>query len=292
MGAERAEAAERIQEVLRPYGQLEDAALAALAGEVERIVAERTAAADRDRIDAELAVGRRIQRTLIQLQCPDVAGWEIAPYYEPAREVGGDFFDVFRLPDRTRSLALVMADVTGKGIAAALLMAFARPLVHAALDNTRAPAAALERVNWILTAERPSGLFITALAAKVDVAAGEVRLANAGHEPPLLVPGDGGPLRWLPAAGPLLGMFGRLDLVERRHRLGHGDLVVFYTDGATDARSPAGERFGQRRLRSVIRQARSRPAREVVDALVDRLQDWQAGTPAADDVAVVALRRQ
>ena len=99
------------------------------------------------RIDEELAHGRRLQRSFVSLVAPDVPGYEMASHYEAAREVGGDFFDLFRLRRRGRPLSVVIADVTGKGIAAALLMAFSRPLLHSAIDQTTGPAAALERTN-------------------------------------------------------------------------------------------------------------------------------------------------
>ena len=132
------------------------------------------------RIEAELALGRQIQRSFVPLIPPDLPGYEVATQYEPAREVGGDFFDVFRIQRRQGRLAVCIADVTGKGIAAALLMAFARPLLHAAIDHALAPGDALERTNKILVEERRSALFITALCAidrhaRRDPAAGERR---------------------------------------------------------------------------------------------------------------------
>jgi sigma-B regulation protein RsbU (phosphoserine phosphatase) len=130
---------------------------------------------ERTRIEAELALGRRLQRSFVPLTAPEVPGWELASRYEPAREVGGDFFDAFHPRGRPRELALVIADVTGKGIAAALLMAFARPLIHAAIDHVRSPGVALERTNRILVQERRTALFITAQCVRVDVASGRFR---------------------------------------------------------------------------------------------------------------------
>ena len=206
------------------------------------------AAATAVRLEAELALGRRIQRSLIPLVPPTIPGYEVASHYEAAREVGGDFFDVFRIRGRAGRAAICIADVTGKGIAAALLMAFTRPLLHAAVDHAGTPAAALEQTNRILVEERRSALFITGLCATLELRRGIVRLANAGHEPPLLVPADGGPISWLEGGGPLLGAFARLDLVEQVVPLAPGDLIVFYTDGVTDAQAPSGLRFGDRRL--------------------------------------------
>ncbi|HET9519469.1 MAG TPA: PP2C family protein-serine/threonine phosphatase [Candidatus Limnocylindrales bacterium] len=238
-----------------------------------------------------MALARRIQRSFVPLIPPDIPGYEVASHYEAAREVGGDFFDVFRVRGRSGRLAVVIADVTGKGIAAAMLMAFARPLLHAAIDHTVNPGEALERTNRILVEERRSSLFITALCAVVDLRRGEMRIANAGHEPPLFVPAGGEPVRWLEGSGPLLGAFGRLDLAECAVTLASGDLVLLYTDGVTDARAPTGERFGDERLLGVIERHRGGSARDVVDALALAIRDFQGEEPAADDVTIVAVRR-
>ncbi len=205
--------------------------------------------------------------------------------------VGGDFFDVFRVYGHDDRLALCVADVTGKGIAAALLMAFARPLLRAAIDHTAAPVAGLERTNQILVEEGRSALFITALCAIVDLDAGLVRLANAGHEPPLVVPAGDGAIAWLEGSGPLLGAFRRLDLVERSVVLAPGDLLLLYTDGVTDARATDGRRFGDERLVDVLEATRGAPARVVVDAIRDACRRFADGMPMADDITIVAIRR-
>ena len=244
------------------------------------------------RLEAELALSRRIQRSLIPLAAPELRGFEVASHYEAAREVGGDFFDIFRLRDRAGRAGLVIADVTGKGIAAALLMAFTRPLIRSAVDQARDPLVALERTNRILVEERRSALFITALCATVDLRTHVLRLANAGHEPPLLLPGDGRPVRWLGGSGPLIGAFPTLGLEPCEVQLGPGDLVLLYTDGVTDMRAASGERFGDGRLVAAVERVRGRSAQEVVDALVAELREFQGDEPAADDVTVVALRRE
>lgn len=243
------------------------------------------------RLEAELALSRRIQRSLIPLAAPDLPGFEVASHYEAAREVGGDFFDIFRLRDRAGRAGIVIADVTGKGIAAALLMAFARPLIRSAVDQARDPVLALERTNRILVEERRSALFITALCATLDLRTSVLRLANAGHEPPLLVPGDGRPVRWLGDSGPLIGAFPALGLEPCEVQLARGDLVLLYTDGVTDMRTASGERFGDARLVAAVDRARGGSAEDVVEALVADVRAFQGDEPAADDVTVVALRR-
>jgi sigma-B regulation protein RsbU (phosphoserine phosphatase) len=263
-------------------------AIAALAGTTHEHDPGGVAA---HRLEAEMALARRIQRSFVPLIPPDIPGYEVASHYEAAREVGGDFFDVFRVRGRAGKLAIVIADVTGKGVAAAMLMAFARPLIHAAIDHAIIPADALERTNTILVEERRSTLFITAICAIVDLRRGEMKIANGGHEPPLFVPAGDGPVRWLEGSGPLLGAFGRLDLGECGVSLAAGDLVLLYTDGVTDARAANGERFGDDRLLAVVERERRGSARDVVDALAAAIRDFAGVEPAADDVTIVAIRR-
>jgi hypothetical protein len=253
---------------------------------------------DARRIEQELAHGRLLQRSFVSLVAPDVPGYELASHYEAAREVGGDFFDLFRLRRRGRPLSVVIADVTGKGIAAALLMAFSRPLLHAAVDNTGGPAEALERTNQILVHERRSSLFITALCARLSLPTGRLRLANAGHEPPLVIPADGSPVQAIEARGALLGAFESLGLFETEVELGPGDVILFYTDGVTDARSHAGERFGDERLLAAIEAARVGPggpghgtAAGIVGSIRAAVTEFQAGMAPADDVTIVAIGR-
>jgi sigma-B regulation protein RsbU (phosphoserine phosphatase) len=281
--------------VRRPLLDAIVASMAATVGEVlASAVTGRAALAASEvsvhRIEAELALGRRIQRSFVPLIPPDLPGYEVASHYEMAREVGGDFFDVFRIRGRPGRLAICIADVTGKGIAAALMMAFARPLLHAAIDHARTPGDALERTNRILVEERRSSLFITALCATIDMRTGALRLANAGHEPPLLIRTGEAPI-WLDASGPLLGAYRQLDLTERSMFLAPGDLVLLYTDGVTDAQADDGERFGDERLRAAARSASSASAAGVVEAVCDAYHRFQGQMPAADDVTMVAIRR-
>ena len=243
------------------------------------------------RIDDELALGRRLQRSFVAMVAPEVPGYDLASHYEQAHEVGGDFFDLFRLLRRGRPLSVVIADVTGKGIAAALLMAFARPLIHAAIDNATGPADALERTNRVLR-ERRASLFITALCGTLSLSTGRLRLANAGHEPPLLIRHDGSPIVPIEGSGPLLGAFRSLNLVESVTELAPGDIVVLYTDGVTDARSPTGERFEDARLLQAIDAARGGSAFDVVHSIKGAVDGFQAGMPAADDVTLVAIGRR
>jgi phosphoserine phosphatase RsbU/P len=220
-------------------------------------------------------------------------GWEIASDYRPARSIGGDFFDVFPIldPARPRHLGVVIADVSGKGIAAALLMAFVRPVLRSALDRSGDPVQALELTNHILVDERRTGLFVTILAGVLDLDTGVFSFANAGHEMPLLVPGDGSAARWIPGGGPLIGVFGRLDLTLESVEIRPGDRLVLYTDGITDAASPGGERFGVAAFEQLAGDSYRGSAIETCAAVIGPVLRFQGDANPADDLALLVLRR-
>jgi sigma-B regulation protein RsbU (phosphoserine phosphatase) len=265
-------------------------ALAALiARSVELILAGSQRFASRVRLEHELAIGRRIQLALLPQRFPAVAGWSFAARYEAAREVGGDFYDIFSVRGRSDRLALLVADVTGKGIPAALLMADARALLHAAVDNADGPGDALGRVNRILVRERPTSLFVTAALLVADTATGGIRHASAGHEP-LLVKRVDGRIEELEAEGPLLGAFDEPAFEERETTLALGELLVAYTDGITEARDPAGGFFGEERLRQLVGAGSANPD-GVADLIAIAVSEFRSGEEAWDDLTLVVAGR-
>lgn len=249
------------------------------------------AEADYRSLASELAQARLAQRSFVSLRGPVVPGYDLASHYEAAREIGGDFFELFQLRHRRQPVGVVIADVTGKGIGAGMLMAFARPVIHAALEASPGPAEALDRTNRILVDEIRSGLFITAIAGVLDVTTGRLRMANAGHEPPLFVPGDDGPISAVEGGGVLLGAFRSLGAPELDVRLRPGDSLVLYTDGVTDAIGPSGERFGDHRLLMTLEAARRGSAHDIVAALRDAVADFRGSVPPADDITIVVIGR-
>lgn len=185
----------------------------------------------------------------------------------------------------------MIADVSGKGVSAALLMAFVRPVMRSALDRSGDPARALELLNRILVEERRTGLFVTVLAGVLDLDTGAFSFANAGHEMPLVVPADGSGPRWLEGGGPLVGLFDRLDIVPETAVVGAGDRLVLYTDGIPDAASPGGMRFGVERFRLLAGETSAGTAWETCTSVIESVLRFQGVAEAADDLALLVLRR-
>ena len=201
-------------------------------------------------------MGRLHQRSIVSLVAPEVAGYDLASHYEPAREIGGDFFELFRLRRRGHPLGIVIADVAGKGIAAALLMAFARPIIHSALDAARGPADALERTNRILVDEIHTALFITALVGRLDPDRAASGWPTRGTSPRSSSRATAEPIVEIEGGGPLLGAFSPLDLTETDVDLRPGDRLVLYTDGVTDSRPRPGNGSASPGLLETIERAR------------------------------------
>jgi sigma-B regulation protein RsbU (phosphoserine phosphatase) len=265
--------------------------LALVARSLELVLAGGRDEAERARVGNELAIGRRIQLSLLPRSFPDVEGWTFASFYEPAREVSGDFFDAFRVRGISEQVCVLIADVTGKGIPAALLMADVRALLHAAIDNVDSPADALRRVNTILVRERMTSLFVTAALLVIDSVTGEVRFASAGHEPPI-VARQSGALDHLEAVGPILGAFDDAAFEERTARLVAGDALVLYTDGATETRNPARRFYGEERLIANLTAACGRPADAIVHAIVDDIRRFRGEAERFDDLTLLVVERR
>jgi serine phosphatase RsbU (regulator of sigma subunit) len=247
---------------------------------------------EQGRLERELEFARRIQLNLMPKVAPDLPGWSIATAYRAARTIGGDFYDVYELPNRPGTLGFVVADVTGKGITAALMMAFARAVLRAAAYNGSGPSDALRRTNRVLAQDVRTGLFLTAFIAELDHRAGVLRYASAGHEPPILMRRGSRRVASLVAGGEMLGLFPSLTARDRQVDLGPGDLLLAYTDGVTDARDPEGRLFGEQRLRDSVREHRQAGSAAAVAGVLNAVDAFAAGTPAADDVTLLAIGRE
>jgi len=241
----------------------------------------------RERLETEVQLARQIQQAFIPETLPDLPGWELAARWRTARQVGGDFYDVFLLPNQR--VGLFIADVADKGVPAALFMALTRTLVRAAVLETDSPAEALRRVNALLYPDCQQGMFVTAVYGVLDRRAGTFTYANAGHNPPFLVPADSSAPSRLTRTGMALGVVDALEIGEREILLAPGDGLVLYTDGVTESFASSGEMFGEERLVDLLSPAPS--ASDTLDAINDALTDFAQDLQPSDDITMLAVKR-
>jgi len=269
----------------RLLGQLATQASPAL--RVAQLVREQEAeAVTRQRFEQELEVARLIQQNFLPQELPDLPGWEIAAYYKPAREVGGDFYDVIPLPDNR--VAFVVGDVTDKGVPAALVMSATRSVLRGAAVRLLEPGRVLEYVNDHLVPDMPAKMFVTCLYGVLDPRTGHLRFANAGHDVPYVKTADG--VAELRARGMPLGLMPEMRYEEKETTLEPGDSVLLHSDGIVEAHDPAREMFGFPRLKETVASA------PVGRAMIDRvLGDLDAFTgpdhEQEDDITMVSLTR-
>lgn len=245
------------------------------------------------KVTQELALAGRIQSSFLPIQPPDLPGWEIAVCLRPARSTSGDYYDFIDLPNHR--LGLVIADVADKGIGAALFMTSTRTLLRAyTSDHADQPEAALAAANRRITADTHGGLFVTLVYAILDPVTGALLYCNAGHNPPLLHHSSGVE-QSLTNTGVPLGVFEDAAWGVESVQLDPGDVLVFYTDGITEAQNPQQTLFGEARLRQAIRSAGvAQPgtrAEQVRLAILDELERFTAGAPQLDDITLVVVAR-
>ena len=248
---------------------------------------QRQEARERERIEQELKVARLIQQTLLPRDVPHVTGWEVAAYYQPAREVGGDFYDFLYFDDGR--LGIIIGDVTDKGVPAALVMATTRTLLRVIGERLVTPGAVLERVNEVLIDDIPPRMFVTCLYALLEPASGRLQFANAGHDLPFHRSTAG--VDEMRATGMPLGLLPGMRYEEKEIALAPGDSVFFYSDGLAEAHSPSGEMYGFPRVQALLGGCQSQ-ADLIACALADLAEFTGAGWEQEDDVTLVTLYRE
>ena len=243
---------------------------------------------ERERIEQELLVARRIQQASLPEVMPTLEGWPIAPYYRPAREVGGDFYDFFELEDGR--VAIVVGDATGHGVPAALVVTATYSMLRAVAQalGSFSPGELLAQVNETLVARIPANMFVTCFYAILDPQSGSLSYANAGHDLPYLHrDGDAEELR---ARGMPLGLMPGMGYEEKEIVLECGESVLFYSDGLVEAHDPQGEMFGFPRLRALV--AKHGEESSLGDFLMEKLYYFVGeGWEQEDDITLLTLRR-
>jgi serine phosphatase RsbU (regulator of sigma subunit)/predicted ester cyclase len=244
---------------------------------------------ERERIEQELLVARRIQQASLPKEVPELEGWKISPYYRPAREVGGDFYDFHLLPEGR--LGVVVGDATGKGVPAALVMSTTCGMLQLAAQalGSSSPGEVLRQVNEALLARILQNMFVTCFYAILDPHSGSLAYANAGHDPPYLQ--RRGEAEELRARGMPLGLMPGMGYEEKETILEAGEAALFYSDGLVEAHSPKGEMFGFPRLRALIAE-HAEEERPLGEFLMEELYSFVGeGWEQEDDITLLTLKR-
>lgn len=252
---------------------------------LERARLYDVARAQQQRLQRELEMAREVQASLLPDRMPSIRGFTLTAHWQSAREVAGDFYDVFQLPDNR--LGLIIADVSDKGAPAALYMAMARSLIRTNAAQFSSAADVLKAVNYNLIEHAGSDMFVTVFYAILDTATGKLTYASAGHDPPLLRRASGD-IEHLMPTGALLGILDELPMSDETVEMASGDLLLMYTDGVTDAMNVAEQHYGRDRLAQVLRQTPV-AADEGLQYILADLATFTQSASQPDDITFMVL---
>lgn len=270
---------------------------------VENLQNERKMQAERDtlvremeRKNTELAIAAEIQQSFLPDTIAPIPGFDIAAKSVMAKEVGGDFFDVLPLeviPIGKNRLGVMIADVSGKGIPAALFMALSRIVIRVnASWYPNSPADAIRDANNIITADSRAGMFVTLFYGILDTEQKSFTYVNAGHNPPLLCHAADGSFEELPLTGIAVGAMEDQEYRSETRMLVHNDILVLYTDGITEAENVRLDMYGEDRLRAVVGRSRNAAAREIITAILEDVKKFSGDQPQSDDITLMVIRAE
>jgi sigma-B regulation protein RsbU (phosphoserine phosphatase) len=262
---------------------------AAIAIEKARLQQDEIA---RQKLEKELAVGRQIQLSLLPKSCPIIPGWEFCDIYKAARQVGGDLYDFFELPGQPGLLGLVIADVSDKGVPAALFMGISRTLIRSAALSGVSPLMALEEANQRILSESETGFFLSAFYGILDIETGRLIFSNAGHNPPLVYRSGSGEFLSLSTDGIVLGVLDQIALEESEVTFSPADLLICFTDGVTEAMNADLEEFGLGRLQEAIAVCADGSASEVLESIVSAVENFTGQADQFDDFTLFVVKRR
>jgi sigma-B regulation protein RsbU (phosphoserine phosphatase) len=258
-----------------------------LQGKVAQLEAAQKGLAQKERLERELELAREVQQALLPRTFPQVTGYHFAARNEPARQVGGDFFDVIDLG--SNHFGVVVADVSDKGMPAAVYMALTRSVMVAEAHRATSPVAVLQNVNELLLELGQARMFVTVFYGIVDVSTRSLTYARAGHDRPVLIRDR--EVQELSGDGIFLGFLGSEDLhlTEESIKLEPGDRLVLFTDGLTDTTSPQGRRFDRKGLHHLLKEIGQLPAKELCDIIFNTLVEYQGTTEQFDDMTLLVV---
>jgi sigma-B regulation protein RsbU (phosphoserine phosphatase) len=242
---------------------------------------------EKKRLEGQLEVARQVQLELLPASDPQLEGFDICAWNFSTEEVSGDYYDWVSIYED--QIGLVIADVSGKGVPAALLMAFLRASLRAAIHIGYAPHISMSKVNYLLWESIERNQFVTAFYGVLDASNKTLAYTNAGHNPPLLMDADG-TARFMERGGLPLGMFKTARYYEYYQAIEPGQILVLYTDGATEANGANGEEYGRARLEAAVRASRHMSARDLITAIQQDVLAWTDGRGASDDMTFFIIK--
>ena len=270
---------------------------AAFAFIVRNLIIERRTHAEKERYrrevernEFEMETARKIQVSLLPETAPRIPGFDLAALNIPARQVSGDFYDFIPVSDS--ETGIVIADVSGKGMSAALFMSLSRALVRANVHEIVGAAKAMQKANRGIAEESKFGMFVTLFYAVLDSQNKTLQYVNAGHNPPLLLKSGSTEIALLKAAGIALGVLDDVELEQREVKLAENDVVVLYTDGVTEAFNPKGEQFSAERLQKLVADNAALSAHQLAEKIEKEVTAFAAGQPQSDDITLVVVKAE
>jgi phosphoserine phosphatase RsbU/P len=267
---------------------------------INNLLNERKTKAEKEKLEheiarknAELEIAADIQRSFLPETIPQIQRYEIAATSLPAKEVGGDFFDVvpleiINLPEER--MGILIADVSGKGVPAALFMALSRVIVRVSATWFKVPDEIIRHANRIISSDSKRGMFVTLFYGVLDSEEQTLVYVNAGHNPPIVYRGKTGEVEELEATGIAVGIMDDADYSKAVANLNSGDVIVLYTDGVTEAINEKEEMFEVERLLATIKSSSARPANEIMQGIIDAVFAFSGQTPQYDDITLMVVK--
>jgi serine phosphatase RsbU (regulator of sigma subunit) len=235
----------------------------------------------------EREMAYRVQSQLIPLTMPDIPGWEFAAHWQPAREVSGDFYDFIY---NNQCHDVIIADVSGKGMPAALFMASIRSIVRAKATASLSPAESLTQANALICADAARGMYVTVFYVEINPERRVLTYVNAGHNPPFWYKANQRQIQELMPSGPVVGMIPTMQCVQEQITIDHGDVIMLYTDGFTEAFNEAEQEFGDERLKEILLKNAHRSPKDVLAEIQSALNAFVGSAPQSDDRTIVIAK--
>ncbi|MBI4617997.1 MAG: SpoIIE family protein phosphatase [Planctomycetes bacterium] len=242
----------------------------------------------------ELSIATEIQSNLLPKKIPRYDGWDIDAFYQPSKQVGGDYYDFIQIDEQ--HVGIVVADVSGKGVPGSLVMAMARVLIRMEAQRNLSAADTFIKTNRVLSKDIKRGMFVTAMYCILDTKSGVIRVASAGHNPMVIFRAQMGKVSLVNPHGIALGfdkgpIFERT-IKEEKIQLNPGDRVVMYTDGVPEAMSPDHKEFGDEQFHRLAHSHGAKTSNQFINLLVQELEQWRGGSPQSDDITITTVKRQ